>query len=72
MVFCFLNLMLCCALLALFCCSACNVVLHLSLGTAQCIDRAVATSISRLTAKAADVMILTLMTSVCVLDCAAQ
>jgi len=42
----------------------------LSLRIAQRIDRAVATSISNVTAKAAHVMILALLTMVCMLGCA--
>ncbi len=45
-------------------------MLYTSLRIAQRIDRAVATSISKLTAKAVDVMVLALVTKVCMLDCA--
>ncbi len=45
-------------------------MLYSALRIAQRIDRAVATSISKLTAKAADVMVLALVTKVCMLDCA--
>ena len=56
-------------LLPLFCWLAMQIsVLYLSLGTPQCIDRAVATSISQVTAKAGDMTVLALMTSFCMLD----
>jgi len=43
-------------------------VLYASLRIAQCIDRAVVTRISKVKAKAADVIGLALVTSFCMLD----